>query len=391
MLHPSESAAVPLRDMAFHAFDDYPIPVYTTDPEGTLTYFNSACVEFAGHIPEIGASKWCVSWRLASEEGSSLEHDACPMAIAVKEQRSVRGVTAFAIRPDGTQRKFMPFPTPLFDEKRRFVGAINMLTPEDDLPQAEAIWSEVQAKLYQRSLHRSNDAAMAMISHELRQPLAAAENYLTAAKQLIKRPEAISQTAHAIDRASTVLRRLSNTLDGMRTTISKGVLARRRHSLQTILQSAVALSSTFLPVRPAMQLDNADIFVRVSGLQIEQVIMNLLKNAAEASMHQDHPEIVVSAFFKDAHFVQVEITDNGCGFALDCGGTVANAKSTKEEGEGIGLSLAQSIIAHHGGHLWIRRTSPNGTTMSFTLPLSKAGEVDDPDKHDRTRLRRFEI
>lgn len=380
MLHPSEPAPQSVADIAARDFDDFPVPVYATDADGRVTYFNPACVEFAGHAPKVRESKWCVSWRLATPDGSPLPHDACPMAVAVKERRSIRGATAYAIRPDGGRRKFMPFPTPLFDEKRRFVGAINMLAPEEVIEEGEAIWSEVQARLYKRSLARSNDAAMAMISHELRQPLAAAENYLSAARHMLAGSERTPQIGNAIDRASQVLRRLSHTLDGMRTTISKGVLARRRHSLQSIVQSAVALSSTFLPVRPYVALAGGNTEVRVSALQIEQVIMNLLKNAADAVVDVASPEIAIEVVAENADYVQIDISDNGCGFALSASPDLIAGRSTKEGGEGIGLSLAHSIIAHHGGQLWVRRTSHQGTTMSFTLPIARGDEPDDPEE-----------
>lgn len=372
MLQPSEQLGSQEDELATADFDDYPVPVYMTDAEGRLTYFNQACVAFAGHVPSIENGRWCVSWQLATNDGVPLAHEACPMAVAVRERRSIRGVTAVAVRPDGTRRKFMPFPTPLFDEKRRFVGAINMLAPEDTIPDGEAIWSEVQSKLYRRSLARSNDAAMAMISHELRQPLAAVENYLNAARLFVQDPQRTAQAITSIERAGAVVRRLSNTLDGMRTTISEGVLAKRLHPIQSIVHSAVALSSTFLPVRPEVEVNPRDLHVSVSALQIEQVLMNLLKNAVEAVANVDKPAIKIRVRLAEDR-VRIDVMDNGCGLILERGADLPRA-STKMEGEGIGLSLASAIIVHHEGRLWISDTSPAGTTVSFTLPVTKTDE-----------------
>jgi PAS domain S-box-containing protein len=104
-----------------------PAAIYTTDPEGRITFFNQAAVELAGRKPELGSDKWCVSWRLYWPDGTPLPHDGCPMAIALKEGRPVRGYEAIAERPDGSRVPFIPYPTPLYDPEGRLVGAVNML------------------------------------------------------------------------------------------------------------------------------------------------------------------------------------------------------------------------------------------------------------------------
>lgn len=102
-------------------------PTYLTDRDGNVTYWNRACVEFAGREPELGSDRWCVTWKLYTTAGDLLPHDACPMAVAVKEQRVVRNAVAIAERPDGSRRAFTPYPTPLFDEAGELKGAVNML------------------------------------------------------------------------------------------------------------------------------------------------------------------------------------------------------------------------------------------------------------------------
>ncbi|WP_363352432.1 HWE histidine kinase domain-containing protein [Methylocystis echinoides] len=114
-----------------------PAAVYTTDAEGRITFFNEAAVEFAGRRPEIGEF-WCVTWRLHSADGAPLPHDECPMAIALRQNRPIRGVEAIAERPDGSRRWFAPYPTPLRDSTGRLVGAINMLVDITERKQAEA-------------------------------------------------------------------------------------------------------------------------------------------------------------------------------------------------------------------------------------------------------------
>ncbi|BCG83795.1 hypothetical protein MesoLj113b_73370 (plasmid) [Mesorhizobium sp. 113-3-3] len=113
-----------------------PAAVYTTDAEGRIAFFNKAAVDLAGRTPRPG-DKWCVTWRLFNPDGTPLPHDQCPMAIALRENRPVRGVEAVAERPDGTRVPFIPYPTPLHDTDGRLVGAINMLVDVTEQKKAE--------------------------------------------------------------------------------------------------------------------------------------------------------------------------------------------------------------------------------------------------------------
>src|SRR3954469_22479909 len=81
----------------------------------------------AGRRPVIGEDQWCVTWRLYQLDGTPLPHDQCPMAIALKENRLIRGTEKIAERPDGTRFSVMPFPTPLHDATGTLVGGVNML------------------------------------------------------------------------------------------------------------------------------------------------------------------------------------------------------------------------------------------------------------------------
>jgi PAS domain S-box-containing protein len=129
-----------------------PAAVYTTDADGRITFYNEAAVAFAGRRPALG-ELWCVTWRLYDLQGNPLPHDRCPMAVALKEGRAVRGVEAIAERPDGSRVTFAPYPTPLFDEADRLVGAVNMLVDITERKAAE----ERQRLLAHEVNHRANN------------------------------------------------------------------------------------------------------------------------------------------------------------------------------------------------------------------------------------------
>lgn len=118
--------------------DDLPVPVYTTDADGAVTYWNRACVDFAGREPKLGEDRWCVTWRIFTTDGEPLPHDQCPMAEAIRSRTAVRGKVAIAMRPDGSRRAFTPYPTPLFDQSGAMTGAVNMLIDVSD-EQSEAL------------------------------------------------------------------------------------------------------------------------------------------------------------------------------------------------------------------------------------------------------------
>src|SRR6202045_378754 len=132
-----------------------PAAVYTTDASGRITFFNEAAVELAGHRPELGRDLWCVSWRLCRSDGTPLPHDECPMAIALREDRPVRGVEVIAERPDGTRINLLPHPTPLHDSSGALGGAVNVLVDITERKQAEEVIRQLNETLEQRVEQRS--------------------------------------------------------------------------------------------------------------------------------------------------------------------------------------------------------------------------------------------
>lgn len=129
-------------------------PAYVTDAKGNVTYWNRACAEFAGREPELGRDRWCVTWRLYTTAGDPLPHHACPMAVAIKKQRAIRGEVAIAERPDGSRRAFTPYPTPLFDEAGELTGAVNLLV---DVTATHGRELRVQAERCRRLAKSVND------------------------------------------------------------------------------------------------------------------------------------------------------------------------------------------------------------------------------------------
>lgn len=132
------------EDALTAVLDELPVATYITDLDGAVSYFNQACLALAGRTPVVQHDRWCVTWKLYTLDGVFLPHDACPMALAVRERRAVRGVEALAERPDGSRIRFVPYPTPLLDKSGEMVGAINLLLDVTEQRQVDGLRSQAE-------------------------------------------------------------------------------------------------------------------------------------------------------------------------------------------------------------------------------------------------------
>jgi len=137
--------------------DALPAAIYTTDPAGRVTFFNQAAVALAGRRPELESDRWCISWRLFWPDGTPMAHDECPMAIALREDRPIRGTELIVERPDGVRIPILPYPTPLHDAAGNLVGAVNMLVDVSDRKKAEQALRRFNAMLQQNVEERAQE------------------------------------------------------------------------------------------------------------------------------------------------------------------------------------------------------------------------------------------
>lgn len=181
-----------------------PAAVYTTDAGGRITFYNKAAVEMAGRTPEAG-EQWCVTWRLYNPDGTPLPHDQCPMALALKEGRAVRGVEAIAERPDGTRVPFIPYPTPLHDADGKLVGAINMLVDITERKKAEEYARRLAA-----IIEFSDDAIISQDTHGLVETWNKGAERLFGyrAEEVVGKPISMLAPAEREDERSAILDRI---------------------------------------------------------------------------------------------------------------------------------------------------------------------------------------
>lgn len=218
----------------------------------------------------------------------------------------------------------------------------------------------------------------ATIAHELSQPLTAAGNYLTAACHLAGQEELSLLDQERL----AVLLGQANRQIGL----SGKIIARAREmvsdrgssevaSLEDIVEEAIALSKVAVPAvqraRITVELQPDTGHVAADKVQIQQVLLNLIRNAAQALEGVADPRIVVSSKRERAGMVQVSVADNGRGLPVAADDIFAPFGTTARNGLGIGLSICRTIVDSYGGRIWSDASALGGAAICFTLPLDE--------------------
>ena len=262
------------------------------------------------------------------------------------------------------------------DGLRIFTGFVRDLTAQQ---LAELRMKELQSELVHVSRVSAMGTMASTLAHELNQPLTAIANYLEAGRDLLAsnnladlRPllhEAMDEAARETLRAGQIVRRL-------RDFVARGEAERRVHDLPALFDEAARLGllgATQLGIRLFKQFDPAARFVLVDRVQVQQVLVNLLRNAAEAVAGGHQRDILVSTR-PENDMVRVSVADTGRGLDPNIAPRLFEAfASSKENGMGLGLSISRTIVEAHGGRIWAEANTAGGTIFSFTIFSADAG------------------
>lgn len=369
--------------------DSLPTAIYTTDAQGRLTHFNPACIELSGRMPALGSDHWCVTWKLYHPDGTPMPHDECPMAVALKEGRIVRGSEAIAERPDGTRIWFIAYPTPLRDPEGHIVGGINMLvdiTARKNLErQRELLLAQEEAlRMDAEAAGRAKDGFLAVLSHELRTPLSPVMMTIVAMENSPDLPFALREDVAMIRRNIELETRLiDDLLDLNRVTSGKMRLqVQPTHVHLALTQAMQNCASETLAKKLNVRLDQqADTdLVNADPARLQQVFWNLLRNAAKFTPEGGN---IFIRTVRTGGKVIVEVRDTGAGITRAFLPKIFDAFEQGDMGTarqfgglGLGLAICKAIMDMHGGAIHAQSDGP-GTGATFTVELPAVSATDE--------------
>jgi two-component system sensor kinase FixL len=259
-------------------------------------------------------------------------------------------------------------------DKRYFTGFVRDLTERQ---KTEARLQELQTELVHISRLTAMGEMASALAHEINQPLSAIANYLKGAKRLLDgRTDEDSKTVGgAIAKAAEQALRAGQIIRRLRDFVSRGENERRIESLSKLIEEANALALVGAKehgVRVRLQIDRAQDLIFADKVQIQQVLLNLLRNAIEAVADQDRRELVISTRLSADDMVEVSVADTGAGISADISAQLFQPFiTTKAQGMGVGLSISRTIIEAHGGRIWTEPNPGGGAIFKFTLRAAK--------------------
>ncbi|WP_409999071.1 sensor protein FixL [Bradyrhizobium sp. SZCCHNPS1003] len=363
-----------LREQHFRSIlDTVPDAMIVIDGSGTIQFFSSAAERMFG-LTEAEAVGLDVSELMPEPDRS--RHAGYLTRYHASRERRIIGIGRIVT---GRRRDGTTFPMHLSigemqsGGKPYFTGFAHDLTEHQ---QTQARLRELQSELVHVSRLSAMGEMASALAHELNQPLAAISNYMKGSRRLLagsgdpntpKIESAMDRAAEQAIRAGQIIRRL-------RDFVSRGESEKRVESLSKLIEEAGALGLSGAReqnVQLRFQLNPEADLVLADRVQIQQVLVNLFRNALEAMSHSARRELSATNRRLGDDLIEVSVSDTGTGFHDDVMPNLFKTFfTTKDTGMGVGLSISRSIIEAHGGRMWAENNEAGGATFRFTLPAA---------------------
>ena len=254
---------------------------------------------------------------------------------------------------------------------RYFTGFIRDLTERQ---RTDARLQELQAELVHISRLTAMGEMASALAHELNQPLSAIANYMKGSRRLLEsRTDPVTeQVREAMNKAAEQSQRAGHIIRRLRDFVARGETERRVESLKKLIEEASALALVGAKehgVRVTFDIDGSCDAILVDKVQIQQILLNLIRNAVEAMDQCPRREMVIAAHARGAGFVEISVADSGPGIAPGIASQLFQPfVTTKPLGMGVGLSISRSIVESHGGHIRCEPNPGGGAVFRFTVP-----------------------
>lgn len=262
-------------------------------------------------------------------------------------------------------------------DSRFFTGFVRDLTERQH---AEQRLQELQSELVHISRLTALGEMSSALAHELNQPLSAIANYLNGVQRLLASDDTVSpKVREALAKAVEQALRSGDIIRRLREFVSRGETAQRAESVAKLVEEASALAlvgARQLGVRVGFDLDPKADYALVDKVQIQQVLLNLVRNAVEAMAESPRRELTVSSRLSKGKMVEISIADTGPGLAPQVAERLFQPfVTTKAQGMGVGLSICRTIVEAQGGKIWVEDNPGGGAVFRLTVPKASADEV----------------
>ncbi|MGE4063148.1 MAG: PAS domain S-box protein [Rhodospirillaceae bacterium] len=358
-------------------FETGPDAILVIDEMGRIESLNAAAVWLFGYLESEVLGR---NVKMLMPAPYRDNHDSYLAHYRTTGEKRIIGIGRVVM---GQRRDGSTFPLELkvgeikIGDRRLFTGFIRDVSERQG---AERRLQDLQAEL----LHVSRLTAMGQMSsalaHELNQPLTAVANYVKAARRTLDQGVEASRVKvqELLDKAAAQALRAGQIIRRLRDFIEKREDNRAREDINTVVEEALALA--FVGAADAGVTVNAKLGanlnpVLIDKIQIQQVLLNLVRNALEAMAGRPRRDLCVATEPVDERFVLVSVADTGPGLPEDVAARLFQPfVTTKDDGMGIGLSICRSIVDAHGGKLWAAPNAEGGVTFRFQVPVADGDE-----------------
>lgn len=346
-----------------------PDAMVVIDQSGIIQFFSTTAERLFGYDPaEVRGHNVAMLMPTPYRE----QHDNYLRRYLTTGERRIIGIGRVVV---GQRKDGSTFPMELSvgevkqDGQRLFTGFVRDLTERQ---QTEHRLHELQEGLLHASRLRSMGQMAAALAHELNQPLTATTNYVRAALRLLDAADPnLDRVRQAMNLAAQQTLRSGEIIRRLRAFVARGEVARQPESVAKLIEEASALALVGAKDRGIKMLFSADPdlpMALVDRVQIQQVLLNLIRNAIEAMEGCTVRELSIGTFAENGH-VRVSVADTGGGIPPEIEAKLFQPfVTTKQEGMGIGLSVCRTIIEAHGGRLWVETNPGGGSVFRFTVP-----------------------
>jgi len=347
-----------------------PDAMIVIDGAGIISSFSSAAERLFGYKAEEVTGR-NVSLLMPSPYAE--QHDAYLERYLSTGQKRIIGASrvVMGLRKDGST-----FPMELYigetatRDGRAFTGFLRDLTERQE---TQARLHELQTELAHMSRFTAMGEMASTLAHELNQPLTAVATYLNGCRRLLERGQAadFGMLRDGIERATEQALRAGQIIRRLREFVSRGETERSRENLPKLVEEASALAlvgARESGVRVSFAFDADCGSVIADRVQVQQVLVNLIRNATEAMHETKQRDLLVSTAPASEGMVRISVADTGPGIAPAIMAQLFQPfVTTKSYGMGVGLSVSRTIIESHGGRLWVEPNPGGGAVFSFTL------------------------